>query len=222
MRPMQATCKDRGHALRLSPEGAPRHPVPCPLSQKHPLSLRARHGTRKYAQRSLALPASARRTPGQVPISASGKRLCSGRGGRHSGTYSPGDRKPPLCIYFSGYRTREGFEGLNMMSKLSCPFLLFQDPRIEGGCFYLGDADYEGNIVSVIRQAADSLHFRDEQMIFSGISMGSTGALYYASFFPSRRCAFGEAFDQHRTDCLQRADHPPRGDFPRPSMQCCT
>lgn len=112
-----------------------------------------------------------------------GKRLCSGRGEETFWYFNPGDRKPPLGIYFSGYRTREGFEGLHMMSSLSCPFLLFQDPRIEGGCFYMGSPDYENNIVSVIRKAADFLHFIDEETVFSGISMGSTGALYYATFF---------------------------------------
>ena len=142
-----------------------------------------------------------------------GKRLCSGRGEETFWYYSPGDRKPPLCIYFSGYRTREGFEGLNMMSRLHCPFLLFQDPRIEGGCFYLGDADYEGNIVSVIRQAADSLHFRDEQIIFSGISMGSTGALYYASFFHPGAVLLGKPLiNIGQIACNERTIRP--GGFP--------
>ena len=41
---------------------------------------------------------------------------------------SPGDFKPPLAVYFSGYRPAEGFEGYWMMKNLRCPFLLFSDP----------------------------------------------------------------------------------------------
>ncbi|MDS8295461.1 accessory Sec system protein Asp2, partial [Streptococcus pneumoniae] len=43
--------------------------------------------------------------------------------------FYPGDFKPPLNVYFSGYRRAEGFEGFGMMKSLGSPFLLFQDPR---------------------------------------------------------------------------------------------
>ena len=49
--------------------------------------------------------------------------------------FHPGDFKPPLAVYFSGYRPAEGFEGYWMMKNLRCPFLLFSDPRLEGGAF---------------------------------------------------------------------------------------
>ena len=29
--------------------------------------------------------------------------------------FNPGDLKPPLAVYFSGYRSAEGFEGRGMM-----------------------------------------------------------------------------------------------------------
>lgn len=32
--------------------------------------------------------------------------------------FDPGDMKPPLNVYFSGYKTMEGFEGFNMMRKM--------------------------------------------------------------------------------------------------------
>ncbi len=41
--------------------------------------------------------------------------------------FDPGDRKPPLNVYFSGYKTREGFEGYNMMRRMGCPFLLISE-----------------------------------------------------------------------------------------------
>lgn len=43
--------------------------------------------------------------------------------------------KPPLNVYFSGYRTAEGFEGYYMMKRMNAPFLLIGDPRVEGGSF---------------------------------------------------------------------------------------
>lgn len=45
--------------------------------------------------------------------------------------------KPPLNVYFSGYRPAEGFEGYFMMNKMNAPFILIGDPRLEGGSFYL-------------------------------------------------------------------------------------
>ena len=37
--------------------------------------------------------------------------------------FEPGDMKPPLNVYFSGYKTLQGFEGYYMMRGLGCPFL---------------------------------------------------------------------------------------------------
>lgn len=93
--------------------------------------------------------------------------------------FDPGDRKPPLNVYFSGYKTREGFEGYNMMRAMGAPFLLISESRLEGGSFYIGTAEYESMLVSVLRKYMDKLGFEENQIILSGISMGSTGALYY-------------------------------------------
>lgn len=41
--------------------------------------------------------------------------------------FHPGDFKPPLTVYFAGYRPAEGFEGYFMMKTLGCPFILFSD-----------------------------------------------------------------------------------------------
>ncbi len=49
--------------------------------------------------------------------------------------FDPGDRKPPLNVYFSGYKTKQGFEGYYLMRKTGCPFLLVAEQRLEGGGF---------------------------------------------------------------------------------------
>ena len=68
-----------------------------------------------------------------------------------------------------------------MMNRLNAPFILISDPRIEGGAFYLGSEDYENGIKDVIQGALDYLGFTHDQLILSGLSMGSFGALYYAT-----------------------------------------
>ena len=93
--------------------------------------------------------------------------------------FDPGNAKPPLNVYFSGYKTRQGFEGYNMLKKMGSPFLLIGEPRLEGGCFYMGDKEYEKAMVKIISSHLDKLKFTNEQLILAGISMGSTGALYY-------------------------------------------
>lgn len=71
--------------------------------------------------------------------------------------FDPGDMKPPLNVYFSGYKTQEGFEGFNMMRKMGAPFLLVAESRLEGGGFYLGDKEYEDYIVSGIQNCLNQL-----------------------------------------------------------------
>lgn len=93
--------------------------------------------------------------------------------------FDPGDRKPPLNVYFSGYKTREGFEGYNLMRGMGGPFLLISDSRLEGGAFYIGSEEYEALMTSVLRKYMQELGFGEQDVILSGISMGSTGALYY-------------------------------------------
>lgn len=93
--------------------------------------------------------------------------------------FDPMDLKPPLNVYFSGYRPAEGFEGLGMMRRLGAPYLLIYDPRLEGGAFYLGSEEYETILEETIRRALLVLGFDHRQLILSGLSMGAFGALYY-------------------------------------------
>lgn len=95
--------------------------------------------------------------------------------------FNPGDMKPPLNIYFSGYRSLEGFEGFFMMKKMGTPFMLIADPRFEGGGFYLGDEEYESKLLEVINNAKDYLGFTNKQINMAGFSMGTFGSLYYSS-----------------------------------------
>lgn len=92
--------------------------------------------------------------------------------------FDPGDMKPPLNVYFSGYKTQEGFEGFYMMRSMEAPFLLISESRLEGGAFYLGDKEYENLIVSGIQDCLNQLGFDNSQLILSGLSMGTFGALY--------------------------------------------
>lgn len=93
--------------------------------------------------------------------------------------FDPGDRKPPLNVYFSGYKMAQGFEGYYLMKNLGCPFLLVAEPRLEGGGFYMGSKEYETLIADSIRAYMSELGFSADQVILSGLSMGTYGALYY-------------------------------------------
>lgn len=93
--------------------------------------------------------------------------------------FDPGNLKPPLNVYFSGYKTKEGFEGYYMMRKLGHPFLLIAECRLEGGAFYLGSQEFENMMERIIRKHMLALGFKRSQVILSGLSMGTFGALYY-------------------------------------------
>lgn len=95
--------------------------------------------------------------------------------------FDPGDRRPPFNVYFSGYKTREGFEGYHMLRSFGAPFLLVSEPRLEGGDFYIGTEEYREKLTDTILEYMKELGFGPKEMIFSGLSMGTTGALYYGS-----------------------------------------
>ena len=93
--------------------------------------------------------------------------------------FDPGDMKPPLNVYFSGYKSAEGFEGYFMLKKMKSPFILVTDTRLEGGSFYLGSKTLEDGLTKAIKEKLDWLGFSNEQLVLSGISMGTFGAVYY-------------------------------------------
>lgn len=106
--------------------------------------------------------------------------------------FDPMDMKPPLSVYFSGYKTQEGFEGYNMMRRMGAPFLLISDSRLEGGAFYLGNQEYEKMIVDQIQSCLDYLGFDSSQLILSGLSMGTFGSLYYGCFLKPHAILLGK------------------------------
>ncbi|HEM3695704.1 TPA: accessory Sec system protein Asp2 [Streptococcus suis] len=108
--------------------------------------------------------------------------------------FNPGDLKPPLNVYFSGFRGAEGFEGFFMMKSMGAPFVLIADPRLEGGCFYSGTDDLENNVKRAIQDALDYLGFTSDQLILSGLSMGAFGGLYYAAHFKPHAVVVGKPF----------------------------
>lgn len=110
-----------------------------------------------------------------------GQRLVDAKREEIMTYFDPGDFKPPLNVYFSGYRTAEGFEGYFMMKKMGAPFLLITDPRLEGGAFYLGSEELETAIKQQIKDSLAFLGFSSDQLIMSGLSMGTYGALYYGA-----------------------------------------
>lgn len=108
-----------------------------------------------------------------------GERLVSSNREEVFFYFDPGDMKPPLNVYFSGYKTMQGFEGYNMMRKMGCPFLLVAEPRLEGGSFYMGSKEYETMIYQAIEGYMQKLGMTSDEVVFSGLSMGTYGALYY-------------------------------------------
>ena len=106
--------------------------------------------------------------------------------------FHPGDFKPPLAVYFAGYRPAEGFEGYFMIKNLGCPFLLFSDPRLEGGAFYLGSEELENKIKETIQYYLDYLGLKSKDLILSGLSMGTFPALYYGAFFEPKAVIVGK------------------------------
>lgn len=110
-----------------------------------------------------------------------GERYVSSNGEEVFTYFEKGDMKPPLAVYFSGWRAQEGFEGYYMMRGLGCPFLLLTDPRLKGGAFYVGDDEFETMILDVLRSKITQLGFSNEDVVLTGASMGTYGSLYYGT-----------------------------------------
>ncbi|MGX7091623.1 accessory Sec system protein Asp2 [Hutsoniella sourekii] len=110
-----------------------------------------------------------------------GERLIDSQGEELAVYFHPGNLKPPLNIYFSGYRTAEGYEGMWMMKGFDHPFILVTDPRLEGGSFYRGSDELEHLLLQYVRQIMEKLGYTNRQLVMAGLSMGTYGALYYGA-----------------------------------------
>ncbi|QNN75354.1 accessory Sec system protein Asp2 [Weissella diestrammenae] len=106
--------------------------------------------------------------------------------------YSPGNLKPPLNVYFSGYQTAEGFEGYYMMLKQGNPFILITDPRLDGGVFYRGTENLETQVFDIINGKLKDLQFKKSELTCIGISMGSYAALYNAAHLSAGKVILGK------------------------------
>ncbi len=95
--------------------------------------------------------------------------------------FNAGDLRPPLNVYFSGFNVAEALEGQNMMRDFSAPFLLVEDPRILGGSFYTGSSSLQKQIVALIVTKLKLLGFTSDDLILSGLSMGTYAALYFST-----------------------------------------
>lgn len=96
--------------------------------------------------------------------------------------FNPGDMKPPLNAYFSGARGLEGFEAYPMFRKMKAPALLFTDMRLSVGEFYEDASQSIGEqIMAVIDKTLEKLGFSHDQLVMTGISMGTYPALKYGA-----------------------------------------
>lgn len=107
--------------------------------------------------------------------------------------FNPGDLKPPLTVYFAGFHTGKSFEAFYRMKKSGAPFLLITDSRLAGGAFYIGSPELEGKMVQVVENSLSYLGFTHKELILSGLSMGSYGALYYAQALTPHAVLAGKA-----------------------------
>lgn len=108
---------------------------------------------------------------------AGGKRLVDPVTGEDIAYYfNPGDLRPPLNVYFSGARGLEGFEAYPLFRRNHTPSLLFTDPRLEVGQFYTKET-LERKIKETILDTLKSLGFNRQQLVLSGISMGTYPAI---------------------------------------------
>ena len=106
--------------------------------------------------------------------------------------FDPGDLKPPLNVFFSDRKKEEGFEEHRLMRKLGCPFLLITETRLGSGVGYLGSKEYEALITTAIQKYVKELGFTSKDLVFSGISMGAFGAMYYGSRFSPHAIVAGK------------------------------
>ncbi len=101
------------------------------------------------------------------------------------------DRKPPLYVLFSDRREQEGFDDFEGLYGRGCPFLVLFDPRLSGGCGYIGSPGYEEMVRKKITGAMGTLGFDNSQVMLEGNSLGGTGALYHGAAIHPRAMLLG-------------------------------
>lgn len=108
---------------------------------------------------------------------AGGQKIVNSENNEEVAYYlNPGDLKPPLFVYFAGARSQEGFEAYPLFRYTGKPALLFTDPRMQMGQFYTGDY-FQEKIKEVIEKTVKELGFTMQDVVTTGLSMGSYPAL---------------------------------------------
>lgn len=100
-------------------------------------------------------------------------------GGEVLSYYHPGDGKPPLVVHFCDFSKTESYRDAALFELFGVPYVIFADPRLFDGCFYIGSPEYEGYIQGKIQEAKDALEMRSDRMLFSGYGMGGYAAVHY-------------------------------------------
>lgn len=127
--------------------------------------------------------------------------------------FDAGNMKPPLNVYFGGFNRGDFFEGYGMLKKMESPFILVSDTRLIGGAFYIGSQELETKLIDFINKKLALLHFSEEQLILAGLSMGTFGALYYASSLHPRAIVIGKPLSNIGSIALNEKVKRPGG-FP--------
>ncbi|MBS9338463.1 accessory Sec system protein Asp2 [Fructobacillus sp. M2-14] len=122
-----------------------------------------------------------------------GKRMLTTDGEEVLSYFNPGTKKGPLVVAFAGTRLHvEGFEMMGSLNELGYPYLLFTDTRAQGGAFMVGQQSFENLVESRIREAQLMAGLTSEETIFTGYSMGSYPAMYYASLLNAEKLVIGK------------------------------
>lgn len=122
-----------------------------------------------------------------------GERLLTADGQEIHSYFNPGCRKGPLVVAFAGTRLHvEGFEMMGPLNELGYPYLLFTDTRAQGGAFMVGSEEFEQLVMARIAEAELQLGQEAENTIFTGYSMGSYPAMYYAGKKKGRHLAIAK------------------------------
>lgn len=122
-----------------------------------------------------------------------GQRMLTTEGEEVLSYFNPGTKKGPLVVAFAGTRLHvEGFEMMGTLNELGYPYLLFTDTRAQGGAFMVGKKSFENLVESRIREAQLTAGKTSEDTIFTGYSMGSYPAMYYASLLNAENLVLGK------------------------------
>ena len=116
-------------------------------------------------------------------ILAGDRRFVDLYGGEMFSSFDFGDRRAPLVVHFSDFQRKESYEDREIFRRFGVPMLVFMDPRLFEGCYYIGTPELEEHIAANIQDAMNVLGINPSKVIFSGFGMGAYAALHYGVRF---------------------------------------